>query len=274
MPRSPTSSEVRWPRTAASARSSTTPTSRAPPTRRSTGTPSACRATPVRCSKRWRAPAACSCRCSSAGINVHGVDASPAMVASCEARLAAAGLATPLFRQDVATLNLPFRYAAAFVAAGSFQLLTDPAAAQKALARIRAHLVAARSAADRSVRSRRGRASARRAESSKCAPSRCPTASQIALRAEVDRRRRGSPHRRHAAATSSATRARSRRARTRRAARRGTPRTRSLALLRDAGYRDVAGSSRRRRCATNAAAERRFSVTASRRRTARCSCRG
>jgi SAM-dependent methyltransferase len=74
-------------------------------------------------------------------INVHGVDASPARVARCEARLAAAGLATSLFRQDVVTLNLPFRYAAAIVAAGSFQLLTDPTAAQKALERIRAHLV-------------------------------------------------------------------------------------------------------------------------------------
>ena len=40
------------------------------------------------------------------------------------------------------TLNLPFRYAAAIVAAGSFQLLADPAAAQKALERLRAHLVA------------------------------------------------------------------------------------------------------------------------------------
>ena len=76
------------------------------------------------------------------GLNVHGADASPSMQASCEARLKAAGLTTPLFRQDVVTLNLPFRYAAAFVAAGSFQLLVDPAAAQKALERIRAHLVA------------------------------------------------------------------------------------------------------------------------------------
>jgi SAM-dependent methyltransferase len=75
-------------------------------------------------------------------INIHGVDASQAMIASCEARLAEAGLATSLFRQDVVTLNLPFRYAAAIVAAGSFQLVTDPVAAQKALERIRAHLVA------------------------------------------------------------------------------------------------------------------------------------
>ena len=73
--------------------------------------------------------------------NVHGVDLSPAMIASCEARLSADGLATPLFRQDVVTLNLPFRYVAAIVAGGSFQLLADPLAAQKALERIRAHLV-------------------------------------------------------------------------------------------------------------------------------------
>jgi Methyltransferase domain len=73
--------------------------------------------------------------------NVHGADLSPAMIASCEARLAAAELATPLFRQDIVTLNLPFRYAAVIVAAGSFQLLTDPLAARKALERMRAHLV-------------------------------------------------------------------------------------------------------------------------------------
>jgi len=73
--------------------------------------------------------------------NVHGVDLSQPMLASCEARLAATSLATPLFRQDVTALNLPFRYVAAIVAAGSFQLLTDGVAAQKALERIRAHLV-------------------------------------------------------------------------------------------------------------------------------------
>ena len=75
------------------------------------------------------------------GLSLHGADASPAMLASCAARLAAAGLNAPLFRQDAATLNLPFRYAAAFIAAGSFQLLVDPVAAQKTLERIRAHLV-------------------------------------------------------------------------------------------------------------------------------------
>ncbi len=76
------------------------------------------------------------------GRKVHGVDASAAMLARCDARLAAAGTAAPTFRQDVAELNLPFRYGHAFIADGAFQLLTDPDAAAAALERIRAHLVA------------------------------------------------------------------------------------------------------------------------------------
>lgn len=76
-----------------------------------------------------------------AGRNLHGVDVSPSMLASCEARLANAGLRAPLFRQNIAELNLPFRYGAVIIAAGSFQLLTDPSAASAALERIRAHLV-------------------------------------------------------------------------------------------------------------------------------------
>lgn len=75
------------------------------------------------------------------GYHVHGVDASAAMLASCEARLAAARLTTTLFRQDLAALNVPFRYGAAFVAASSFQLLADPESAKAALQRIHAHLV-------------------------------------------------------------------------------------------------------------------------------------
>jgi ubiquinone/menaquinone biosynthesis C-methylase UbiE len=76
------------------------------------------------------------------GRKVHGVDASAAMLARCDARLAAAGASAPTFRQDVAELNLPFRYSQAFIADGAFQLLTDPNAAAAALERIRAHLVA------------------------------------------------------------------------------------------------------------------------------------
>lgn len=76
-----------------------------------------------------------------AGVPVHGVDSSDAMLASCERRLACAGRTTRLYRQSVATLNLPSRYAAAYIAAGAFQLLADPVTALDALLRIRAHLV-------------------------------------------------------------------------------------------------------------------------------------
>jgi hypothetical protein len=75
------------------------------------------------------------------GFRVHGVDVSEPMLASCATRLRAAGRDVQLFRQDIVTLNLPFRYGAAFVAAGSFQLLTGRAAARDALARLRAHLI-------------------------------------------------------------------------------------------------------------------------------------
>jgi hypothetical protein len=74
------------------------------------------------------------------GLNVHGVDGSEARLASCRARLREHELETELFRQNVVSLNLPFRYAAAFVAGGSFQLLAGTAALD-ALLRVRAHLV-------------------------------------------------------------------------------------------------------------------------------------
>ena len=74
------------------------------------------------------------------GLPVHGVDVSEARLASCSARLRACGRETELFRQNAVSLNLPFRYAAAFVAGGSFQLLSGTAALD-ALLRIRAHLI-------------------------------------------------------------------------------------------------------------------------------------
>ena len=75
------------------------------------------------------------------GYKLHGVDASAAMLASCEARLAAHDIVAPLFRQDLTQLNVPFRYSAAFVAAGSFQLITEAGAPLLALQRVRAHLI-------------------------------------------------------------------------------------------------------------------------------------
>jgi SAM-dependent methyltransferase len=76
-----------------------------------------------------------------AGAKIHGVDHSAPMLGSCEARLAAAHLAAPLYRQDVTQMNLPFRFVAAYASTGAFQLITDPMAASAALQRIRAHLI-------------------------------------------------------------------------------------------------------------------------------------
>ena len=74
------------------------------------------------------------------GLSVHGVDASEAVLKSCAERCRIAGFDPQLFRQDVAMLNLPFRYGAAFIAAGAFQLLARSAASD-ALASLRAHLI-------------------------------------------------------------------------------------------------------------------------------------
>jgi SAM-dependent methyltransferase len=76
-----------------------------------------------------------------AGCAMHGIDSSAAMLDQCRARLTAAHLDATLVRQDLDAINLPFRYSAAFAAAGAFQRLTDPVAARAALARLRAHLV-------------------------------------------------------------------------------------------------------------------------------------
>jgi hypothetical protein len=75
------------------------------------------------------------------GLNVHGAEGSPALLERCEAKLAAAGCTTMLYRQGPASLNLPLRYAAAFIAGGAFGRVADPRAAREALSRLRAHLV-------------------------------------------------------------------------------------------------------------------------------------
>jgi cyclopropane fatty-acyl-phospholipid synthase-like methyltransferase len=75
-----------------------------------------------------------------AGMSVHGVDDSAAMLAECEARLSATKAGATLFRQNIGELNVPFRYGAAFIASGSFQSLAVDRA-RAALLRIRAHLV-------------------------------------------------------------------------------------------------------------------------------------
>ena len=123
------------------------------------------------------------------GRKVHGVDASAAMLARCDARLAATGTATPTFRQDVAQLNLPFRYGHAFIADGAFQLLTDP---ERGRRRARAHPRApgrARTAVRRLPHSAGGRAAARRAaRRSAHGQARRRHADRAALGDHVDRR--------------------------------------------------------------------------------------
>jgi hypothetical protein len=76
-----------------------------------------------------------------AGFQVHGVDVSEAMLERCARRAADSGRTAQLFRQNATVLNLPTRYAAAFIAGGAFQWLTNPIAALDALLRIRAHLI-------------------------------------------------------------------------------------------------------------------------------------
>lgn len=75
------------------------------------------------------------------GRKVHGVEPAATLLERCTARLAALGVDTPTFRQELAAMNLPFRYGGAYVADGALQSLTDPVTVLAALERIRAHLV-------------------------------------------------------------------------------------------------------------------------------------
>jgi hypothetical protein len=74
------------------------------------------------------------------GLHVHGIDASQAAIAQCESRLRSAGHVTPVYRQDVDTLNLPFRYAGAVIEASVWQRV-QPTRISEALHRLRAHLI-------------------------------------------------------------------------------------------------------------------------------------
>ena len=77
-----------------------------------------------------------------AGLDVDGVDNSPEMLAICRAKGAAAGidLSDRLFQQEMDQLALPRRYATIFVPSSTFQLLTDPSAATRAMGRFHEHL--------------------------------------------------------------------------------------------------------------------------------------
>jgi len=74
-----------------------------------------------------------------AGIDIDGVDASPHMLRACRERCAARDLTGELTLQRLEELDLPRRYALAFVTAGSFNLLDD-ATVPVVLAALKRHL--------------------------------------------------------------------------------------------------------------------------------------
>ena len=85
-------------------------------------------------SGRFLAPLAAS------GVDIDGIDASVDMLAACSKKCAAHEVSAGLYRQFAQDLDLPRRYALAFIAAGSFGLLVDEADYQAALHKLFAHL--------------------------------------------------------------------------------------------------------------------------------------
>ena len=76
----------------------------------------------------------------SEGIDVEGVDNSPEMLALCREKAERLKLNPVVYRQAMDELNLPRQYQTIIVPSSSFQLLTDPAAARRAMERFYATL--------------------------------------------------------------------------------------------------------------------------------------
>lgn len=75
------------------------------------------------------------------GIDIDGVDNSPEMLALCRAKAAAQGLTVAMYEQYVETLELPRHYQTILIPSSSLQLIIDPAAVDRALQRLFAHLL-------------------------------------------------------------------------------------------------------------------------------------
>jgi ubiquinone/menaquinone biosynthesis C-methylase UbiE len=75
------------------------------------------------------------------GIDIDGMDNSPEMLDRCRQKGAKLGLEPRLYLQTMETLDLPRRYQTIIVPSSSFQLVTDPAAAQEAMRRFFDHLL-------------------------------------------------------------------------------------------------------------------------------------
>ena len=74
------------------------------------------------------------------GIDVDGVDVSPDMLTLCRAKARQRALQPTVFLQAIESLDLPRRYRTIIVPSSTFQLLTDPPAATRAMERLFAHL--------------------------------------------------------------------------------------------------------------------------------------
>lgn len=70
------------------------------------------------------------------GFEIEGVDSSLEMLASCKKRFSGV-----LYNQNLENLSLPKKYAAIFIAVGSFQLIFNPEAALKVLRNLHSHLL-------------------------------------------------------------------------------------------------------------------------------------
>ncbi len=69
------------------------------------------------------------------GLDVDGVDNSPEMLALCRQKAERLGLRPALFQQEMADLDLPRRDRTIIVPSSTFQLLSDPAAAEQGMQR-------------------------------------------------------------------------------------------------------------------------------------------
>lgn len=76
------------------------------------------------------------------GLDVEGVDSSPAMLDRCRQRAAAAGVEVTVHSQRMQDLDLPRRFRFIFLAGATFNLLPTDDDASAALGRIRSHLAA------------------------------------------------------------------------------------------------------------------------------------
>lgn len=74
------------------------------------------------------------------GVDIDGVDNSPDMLRICRQKAEALGLKPALYQQVMEALDVPRRYRSIIVPSSSFQLVTDPAAAERAMERFFAHL--------------------------------------------------------------------------------------------------------------------------------------